>query len=84
VVLLPATRSGNPQLEKNAMSNVDGNFTIGGIAPGEYKLFALPVAISGPNLNSSLVVKYETDAHRVTVTSNATTNAELIIRSDEP
>jgi hypothetical protein len=66
------------------MSDVDGNFTIRGIAPSEYKLFALPIAISGPSLNWSLVVKYETDAHRVTVTSNATTNAEVIVRSDEP
>ncbi len=56
--------------QRNADS--DGNFTFGGIAPGEYRIYAVPA--SGQNKDPSNSLLDETTGASVTLDPNRTTN----------
>lgn len=70
VILVPdAARRQNFLLYRTASVNSDGSFTIfPRVAPGDYKIFALPRMPSGrPELNPAFIAKYEDAAISITV-----------------
>jgi hypothetical protein len=52
-------RRQNRMLYKRATSGTDGNFSLGALAPGAYKLFAWEVLPNGAELNSDFLKQYE-------------------------
>jgi hypothetical protein len=60
VVLVPApSRRQNASLYKTAMSNATGKFTLSGVAPGDYKLFAWEDVPNGAWQNAEFMTNYE-------------------------
>ena len=87
VVLVPAslTRRQNPQQYKNATSDASGNFTVSGVAPGEYKLFAWETIPNTAWMNADFLAAFETRGQAVSVGSTQTVNVEvkLIPKEDD-
>jgi beta-lactamase regulating signal transducer with metallopeptidase domain len=59
VVIPPDGRRENRELYKTAKSDAAGKFTVRGIAPGNYKLFAFEGLAGGEFYNSRFLSKYE-------------------------
>jgi len=60
VVLIPnGDRRHNPMLYKRATSGTEGNFSLGALAPGDYKLFAWEALPNGAELNADFLKQYE-------------------------
>jgi hypothetical protein len=49
----------DPMLYKRATSGIDGNFSLGALAPGAYKLFAWEALPNGAELNVDFLKQYE-------------------------
>jgi hypothetical protein len=69
VLIPPANRRGNLALYKTALTNTQGVFTIRGVAPGQYKLFAWDNISALAHENPDFVKRYENRG--VTVTAEA-------------
>jgi hypothetical protein len=70
VALIPnGPRRENPMLFKRATTNADGQITLMGIAPGEYKLFAWDNIPNGAELNADFMKDYEDRGTPVTITA---------------
>lgn len=69
VVLVPSPpRRQNSLLYKRAIANADtGQFTLNGVAPGEYRLFAWQKAPAGAEENEDFLAKYQNRGQSVTV-----------------
>jgi hypothetical protein len=60
VVLIPnGDRRQNPMLYKRTTSGTDGNFSLGALSPGDYKLFAWEALPNGAELNADFLKQYE-------------------------
>jgi hypothetical protein len=78
VALAPAqSRRQNLALFKTTVSDAAGNFTIEGIAPGEYKLFAWENAPNNAHLNSEFLANHELRGHAVTVKAGVPVKMDL-------
>lgn len=79
VALAPArSRRQNPALYADTTSDSGGNFSITGVAPGDYKLFAWERAVwIGARQNPAFIAKYEDRGRPVTVVERATVVAEI-------
>ena len=78
VVLVPAPQHRqNMALYKIGGTNATGRFTINGVAPGDYKLFAWESAPNGAYQNADFIKKYETRGVPITVLPNAPTEAQV-------
>jgi hypothetical protein len=78
----PVPRRQNSQLYKSAVSDTNGNFSMGGVAPGEYKLFAWDSVPDGAWLNSNFLEPYEGRGQTVIVGSGeSSTELKLIPRA---
>jgi protocatechuate 3,4-dioxygenase beta subunit len=78
IALVPTpSRRQNLALYKTAVSDSNGNFTVYGIAPGEYKLFAWDSARSNIVLNPDFIVDHETEGERITVREGGRITATL-------
>jgi hypothetical protein len=92
VVLIPqGSRRGNPNHYKRAPSAADGSFSLQGIAPGEYTLFAwesLPAAglEGGPEEAAEFVSRYESQGRSVSVRAGTTVSGVQLrlISTDRP
>ena len=85
VVLVPdAPRRGQPRLYRQALTDSGGRFTISGITPGDYKLFAWEEIERGMYLDPDFVQPYEDSgkAVRMEEGSNQTLQLDLIAASD--
>jgi hypothetical protein len=71
VVLVPATRRENDALYYNTRSDSAGNFSIRGIAPGDYKLFSWDVMPQGAHYNAAFLEKYEERGIPITIAPRA-------------
>jgi hypothetical protein len=78
----PASRRGNTQLYRSSSSDTNGNFTMNGIAPGEYKLFAWESVTESAWMNGTFLEPYEGRGQTIVVGSN-TPNIELKIISKQ-
>jgi hypothetical protein len=81
VALVPATRRDNSNLFRNAVTNDVGSFTLQGIAPGEYKLFAWPGLINGAFFDPLYLAKFEEFGRPITVGPSSKTSVKLSIVS---
>jgi hypothetical protein len=76
VVLVPEeSRRQNQSLYKTAASDASGNFTMSGIAPGEYKLFAWESVPGAAYMSPGFLSKYENQGQVVKILENATNSA---------
>ena len=74
----PLSRRQNISLFKSATTGSTGNFVIGNVAPGEYKLFAWEGPIpNGAWLNAEFIAQYDARGQSVTVTSGVPAIADL-------
>jgi hypothetical protein len=78
VVLVPPTaRRQNLALYKAATSDAKGNFTITGIAPGEYKLFSWVTVPGNAWMNAEFMMPYEEFGKSVRLTEGASITSDV-------
>ena len=75
----PEGRRQNPALYKTATSDATGKFTIRGIAPGTYKLFAWDSLQNGAYQNPAFLSKYEERGRAVNVMPAIITNEQVTV-----
>jgi hypothetical protein len=82
VVLVPETgRRNNRALYVSAISDASGRFTLRGVAPGDYKVFAWESIAAFAHVNPAFMAKHEDRGKLVHVGQQGTVNAELTIIS---
>ena len=80
VGLVPeSTRLENRALYATATTDTSGRFTFRGVAPGDYRLFALESAPPSAYQNLGFIRKHENRGRPVHVTQGSTVSAELTI-----
>jgi len=68
VLIPPQARRANRGLYRNTTSDLSGNFTLNGVAPGEYKLFAWVAGYpNGSYFNAKFLARFEDQGHPITV-----------------
>ena len=78
VVLVPLpSRRVNRGLYKSATTDNQGRFSLSGIRPGEYKLFAWETVPDGAWLNVEFLANYEGQGRLINVVSTATQKVTL-------
>jgi hypothetical protein len=84
VVAVPDAGNAPAAQYRFVTSGPDGSFTVRGLAPGGYKLFAWEVVEPNAYLDRAFVKSYELFAAHVSVASNRTVSADLsMISSDQ-
>jgi beta-lactamase regulating signal transducer with metallopeptidase domain len=79
VVVPPDARRENRTLYKTATSDAAGKFTVRGIAPGGYKLFAFEGLAGGEFYNSRFLSKYQSRGKSINVSQSGTTTESLTV-----
>jgi hypothetical protein len=80
VVLIPhVSRRRNPSLYLTAISDREGRFSLRGIQPGEYKVFAWESVPTGAWENAEFLAKYETEGRAVSIAPAAATQVEIVV-----
>jgi beta-lactamase regulating signal transducer with metallopeptidase domain len=79
VIIPPDVRRDNRVLYKTATSDATGKFTVRGVAPGGYKLFAFEGLAGGEFYNSRFLAKYEFRGKSINVTQGGTTTESLTV-----
>jgi hypothetical protein len=80
VVLVPETkRRSNRALYVSAISDASGRFTLRGVAPGDYKVFAWESIPAYAHVNAAFMAKHEDRGKLVHMNQQGTVNAELTI-----
>ena len=79
VVLIPAARRDRRDLYKTASVDQYGRFTIQGIAPGAYKVFAWEDAPSGAYLDPGFVRQYEEMGTSVDIEQGGSVQAQVYL-----
>ena len=79
VVIPPDARRENRALYKTATSDAAGKFTVRGIAPGGYKVFAFEGLAGGEFYNPRFLSKYEFRGKSINVTQSGTTTESLTV-----
>ena len=80
VVLVPETRRrSNRALYVLASSDASGRFTLRGVAPGDYKVFAWESIPAFAHVNAAFMAKHEDRGKLVHVGQSGTVSAELTI-----
>lgn len=82
VGLVPATRRENQDLYRTTIADTAGKFSMRGVAPGEYKLFAWTAAPAGAVSSSAFVSKYEEQGQAVTLAPSAAASVRVIVSQD--
>jgi 5-hydroxyisourate hydrolase-like protein (transthyretin family) len=84
VALIPnGDRRQNPMLYKRATSGTDGNFSLGALAPGAYKLFAWEALPNGAELNADFLKQYEERGLPVAIDAGMQLKTVLSLIPDE-
>jgi hypothetical protein len=77
VLIPPENRRQNRSRYRSVGSDSNGKFTITGVPPGDYKLFAWPAGVpSGSFYNATFMKRYEDRGRAVTVGASATVETE--------
>jgi hypothetical protein len=80
VVLVPeARRRSNRALYVSAVSDASGRYTLRGVAPGDYKVFAWESIPAFAHMNAAFMAKHEDRGKLVRVGQSGTASAELTI-----
>lgn len=83
VVAVPAapSRRSNRVLYKTATSDTTGKFSIPGVAPGEYRVFAWDALSGGAYFNEMFLARYESSGRPASVRQGAATTMDLTVLS---
>jgi hypothetical protein len=79
VIVPPLSRRQNSLLYKRGASDGDGHFSIKGLAPGEYKIFAWSNVPTGAWENSDFMQRYEQQGQRLVITATQTSNVQVTV-----
>jgi hypothetical protein len=79
VVIPPESRRLVRTLYKTATSDAAGRFTVRGVAPGAYKVFAWPTLTGGEFYNARFLSKYEFRGRSINVTQGSTVSESLTL-----
>jgi hypothetical protein len=80
VVLIPAAAQlQNATLYKTTTSNLQGSFSISGIRPGNYRVFAWEKVSDGAYLNPVFMSKYESQGFTANVSASTTSNVAVTV-----
>jgi hypothetical protein len=80
IVLVPKqTRRQNAALYRTTTSDTIGNFTVNGIAPGEYKVFAWESVPDNAWLNADFLAEFEQRGTSITVSPGAPVSVEVTL-----
>jgi hypothetical protein len=79
VLIPPEARRENRALYKTATSDATGKFTVRGVAPGDYKIFAFEGLAGGEFYNSRFLSKYEFRGKPISVAQGDAGNASLTV-----
>jgi hypothetical protein len=71
VLVAPLNRRQNPALYKTEFSDAQGKFSIRGVPPGQYKLFAFERIPAGAHLNTDFMKAYEDRGVSIAVSAGA-------------
>jgi hypothetical protein len=78
VVIVPAaSRRRNPTLYKTAITDEAGHFTLRGVAPGQYTIFAWEYVLTGAWQNADFIAKNQSRGRPVNVTPQDRTPVQL-------
>ena len=84
VALVPvSSRRQNPSLYKTATTDGAGKFTLRGVAPGQYTIFAWESVLNGAWQNADFLAKNESHAKPVTVVAQGHAVLQLDLIRDE-
>ena len=83
-VLIPDRQRDRIDLYKTATTDVDGHFTLRGIAPGDYHLFAWEAIDPYAYFDPDLLKQYESKGKPVHIAESAKENVSVQIISAEP
>jgi protocatechuate 3,4-dioxygenase beta subunit len=86
VVLVPEplNRRGQPHWYAVAPSNSSGSYTLSGLTPGDYRLFAWTVVAANAWMNPDFLSPFEIQGLRVTVREGSTQRADLRVLMPRP
>lgn len=80
VILVPAqSRRRNPDLYRTATTDADGTFTMTGLPPGEFKVFAWQTLGGAPYLNPAFMARYEERGSAVTIFGGGQTSLDVAL-----
>jgi hypothetical protein len=84
VILVPAeSRRGNPVAFKTVVTDGEGRFSIPGVAPGGYTIFALQSRpYREPWLNAAFLARYQDRARLISATARSTVDTQLELIAD--
>jgi hypothetical protein len=68
---------------KNAQTDDEGHFSIKGVAPGEYSMFAWENVYPTAWMNSDFLAKYQNRAHPVMASQGTHLDAQLELIPDD-
>jgi protocatechuate 3,4-dioxygenase beta subunit len=77
VLIPPPARRQNSLLYRNATTDEDGKFTLRGIPPGPYTIFAWESVLPTAWQNAEFIMKYEGRGHTLSVSANAVSEVPL-------
>jgi protocatechuate 3,4-dioxygenase beta subunit len=84
VALVPLNRRENASLYRNIVTGQTGNYSLRGITPGEYKLFAWPAQVNGAFYNAEFLAKYEESGLPITVGANSKATVKIPLSGQRP
>jgi hypothetical protein len=80
VVVVPApARRQNPWLYRTFRTNINGEFSLNNVAPGEYKLFAWEVLPNTAYMNAAFLEKFEARGKAANLTPGGEANFDLTL-----
>jgi hypothetical protein len=83
VILADPIRPGQPYLNKSAIADQDGHFTLTGLAPGGYRLYAWEETQSGLLQDPGLAKPFEPKSVSVSVDESSAARVELKVLRPE-
>ena len=84
VLVPPEARRQNPSLFRTFRTNINGEFSVNNVAPGDYKLFAWETLPNTAYMNAAFMEKYEVRGRPVTLAPGGDSNLELTLIPYEP
>src|SRR5262245_35752515 len=83
VLVPPVTDRQNPMKYKTATTDNKGNFSMKGVAPGDYTLFAWESVLSTAWMNSEFLARYQNRGRRILAGQGTSLNVQLDVISND-
>jgi hypothetical protein len=73
----PPSQRGNSNLYKSVVSDSSGGFTLRGVAPGEYTLFAWETVLSNAWMNPEFLAAHEARGQKITLNPGSSARVDV-------